>query len=143
MKKIPRILLTPGEPAGVGPDIVVKAAQLAWPAELIVVGDPELLLSSAARLHLPLALEEFDSNHITQEHKPGVLKIIPIALASQNLPGQLNLDNAQYVIQTLEVATDYCLQKKADALVTGPVHKGIINDAGIAFTGHTEFDYYT
>lgn len=135
-----RIVITPGEPAGIGPDITIKIAQQAWPVELIVVGDPELLTSRAKQLGLPLKCDLFDADKAPIAYQPGkALKIVPVSLATSCQAGQLNTHNANYVIRCLEVATDLCLQHKAHALVTGPVHKGIINDAHIKFTGHTEF----
>lgn len=136
---IPRIILTPGEPAGIGPDIILKIAQQSWAAELIVIGDPSLLIARAKQLQLPLQLEVLDLNQSADLHHPGILKIIPLKLHAPCEAGQLNPDNADYVISSLELATDYCLQHKAHALVTGPVHKAVINAAGIPFTGHTEF----
>lgn len=134
-----RILITPGEPAGIGPDITIKMAQESWSDELIVIADPELLQQRAKLLHLPLRLMDFSSNAAPQSHLPGTLKIIPHSLSVKATPGQLNAANACYLIQTLESAAALCLKKIAHAIVTGPVHKGIINQAGIAFTGHTEF----
>ncbi|MEO8401163.1 MAG: 4-hydroxythreonine-4-phosphate dehydrogenase PdxA [Gammaproteobacteria bacterium] len=136
---IQRILLTPGEPAGIGPDIIIQIAQQQWPAELIVVADPDLMQRRAKQLNLSLKLIPFDSDKEACSHTPGTLKIIPLTLKTACVAGQLNLENSAYVIQSLEIATDYCLKQIADALVTGPVHKGIINDAGIKFSGHTEF----
>jgi len=133
----PRILITPGEPAGIGPDITIKMAQKAWDAKLVVVGDPDLLTSRAKLLNLPLTLKEW--NDRTAAHQPGELSILPIALNQPVVPGILNTANAEYVINSLTLATDYCLQKKAEAWVTGPVNKSILNQAGYAFTGHTEF----
>lgn len=135
----PRILITPGEPAGIGPDIVVQLAQQAWPAELVVVTDPDMLLARAKQLRLPLQLTEISLSNSPTTHTLGVLKIIPVKLAAPCTPGKLNIANASFVIECLGLATDFCLAHKADALVTGPVQKSIINEAGIAFTGHTEF----
>lgn len=137
MRILPRIVITPGEPAGIGPDITIKVAQKSWPAELIVVGDPDLLIERAKQLKLPLKLELFDNK--STPHKSGVLKIIPAPVITTPEPGKLNKDNSRYVLNCLEIATDQCLAKNTDALVTGPIHKGIINDAGIHFSGHTEF----
>ena len=136
---IKRILITPGEPAGVGPDLTVHIAQHAWPAELIVIADPDLLLSRAKQLNLPLTLEPFDAKTPAKSHTLGTLKIIPVSLTSACHAGQLNKENAAYVIRCLELAVDRCLDHTAHALVTGPVQKSILNEAGIAFTGHTEF----
>jgi 4-hydroxythreonine-4-phosphate dehydrogenase len=130
MQRVPRILITPGEPAGIGPEITAKIAQLSWNAELICVCDPELLL--------PLPVQIIDLKNPAEIHQPGILKCIPVKLSSPCIPGKLNLDNANYVLECLKIATAICIQTGA-ALVTGPVNKSIINDAGIAFTGHTEF----
>ena len=119
---IPRIIITPGEPAGIGPDIVLQIAQETWPAELIVVCDPDLLSERANQLHLPMHLADIDFSHPAQIHKPGTLKIIPLKLKTPCMAGHLNLDNAHYVINSLERAVNYCLQHHAHALVT-PVTK--------------------
>lgn len=139
MKKIPRIFITPGEPAGIGPDVTIRIAQHAWPAELIVVADPELLQARAQQLQLPLQLIPANLQHVSLTHPAGTLKLIPVPLKTLCKVGELNPLNANYVLQCLELATDYCLQNKGDALVTGPVHKGIMNEAGVRFLGHTEY----
>jgi 4-hydroxythreonine-4-phosphate dehydrogenase len=139
VQALPRIIITPGEPAGIGPEITALIAQQSWNAELICVADPELLQARAQQIDLPLTIKTFDPNSAIEIHQPGTLKCIPVKLAAPCIPGKLNSDNALYVIECLTIATQYCLEKKANALVTGPVHKSIINDAGIPFTGHTEF----
>lgn len=135
----PRLLITLGEPAGIGPDIVVKIAQNMWESELIAVGDPDLLQSRAKLLNLPLTLQQADLSRPARRHEPGTLNIIPIALNTPCEPGVLNPLNANYVLETLKVAAKYCLNGKAQAVVTTPVHKSVINAAGIPFSGHTEF----
>jgi len=137
--QIPRLILTPGEPAGIGPDIILKIAQQPWAAELVVIGDSALFTGRARQLQLPLELTALDAKQPPDLHQPGTLKIIPLKLHTLCEAGQLNPENADYVIRSLELATDYCLQHKAHALVTGPIHKATINAAGISFTGHTEF----
>ena len=139
MSTTPRIMISPGEPAGVGPDITIKIAQYPWPAELVVVADPELLISRAKQLNLPLTLVPIDANETIAPHQPGILKILPIALNAPCEAGKINSDNSAYVIHCLELATDECLKNRAHGLVTGPVHKAAINQANIDFTGHTEF----
>ncbi len=139
MKKIARMILTPGEPAGIGPDIVIKSAQLTWNAELIVIADPALLLERAKQLNLPLTLMPFDREAPSEAQQPGFLKIISLPLNQTVKAGHLNPENSDYVIQSLTMASDLCQQKIGQAIVTGPVHKGVINEAGIPFTGHTEF----
>ena len=136
---IPRIAITPGEPAGIGPDITLRAAQRDWDAELVVIADPDLLAERAAQLNLPLTLDEFDPNAKPVKLKPGHLTILPVRLTHPATPGTLNVANAPYVIATLHQAVDGCLGHTFQAMVTGPVQKSIINEAGIPFTGHTEF----
>lgn len=134
-----RVVITPGEPAGVGPDLVIALAQQAWPAELVVCADPALLLERAALLQLPLTLREYQPDVPAQPQAEKTLAILPIKLHSKALPGQLDVNNGAYVVETLARASDGCLRGEFAALITGPVHKGIINDAGVPFTGHTEF----
>ena len=134
-----RVVITPGEPAGVGPDLVIALAQQAWPAELVVCADPALLLERAALLQLPLSLREYQPDVSAQPQAEKTLTILPIKLHSKALPGQLDVNNGAYVVDTLARACDGCLSGEFAALITGPVHKGIINDSGVPFTGHTEF----
>lgn len=135
-----RLAITPGEPAGIGPDLVVRiAATESSPAELIAFADPELLSRRAAHLGLKLEIEPFDPDEPPKPQRAGRLKVWPVALASPATPGVLDPANARYVLETLEQACTACLEGQCDALVTGPVHKGVINEAGIHFTGHTEF----
>jgi 4-hydroxythreonine-4-phosphate dehydrogenase len=134
----PVIAITPGEPAGIGPDLVVQLAQQSYPAQLVAIADPDLLIQRAKILNLALTLKEFIPNQYT-EHQPGHLFIVPETLTKPALCGILNPENADYVLRTLTTATQGCLNNSFHALVTGPVHKGIINQAGIKFSGHTEF----
>lgn len=139
MADIPRLVITPGEPAGIGPDLVIQLAQQDWPAELVVCADPQLLIDRAQRLNLPLSLLRWDAELPAQPQRAGTLTLLPIALHHPVDAGQLDVENSQYVLTTLARAADGCLAGEFDGLVTGPVHKGIINDAGITFSGHTEF----
>jgi len=134
-----RIAITPGEPAGIGPDLCVQLAQQANVSELIAVADPLLLEQRASQLNLPLTLTEFDPDSEPVSQQPGSLKILPVALKAAVSAGQLNPINAPYVLDTLRLAAEGCSSGMFSALVTGPVHKGVINDAGIPFTGHTEY----
>lgn len=140
--QIKRILITPGEPAGIGPDITILAAQRDWPVELIVVADPEMMAARAAQLNCPLQLIPITLDkhvHTSTPHQAGILKIIPVDLSSPVRPGELNVAAADYVLRTLHVAAFLCQEKQAHAIVTGPVNKQIMNQAGLPFTGHTEF----
>ena len=135
---LPRLLLTPGEPAGIGPELAVRLAQQPLAADLIACADAGLLQRAALRLGLPLQLHE-DDGRARNTRAPGTLRLLPVALAQHETPGRTDVRNARYVLETLAVASDACAAGHADALVTGPVHKGVINDAGMPFTGHTEF----
>ena len=136
---VPRIAITPGEPAGIGPDIVLQAARREWQAELVAVADPALLRERASLLGIRIALESVDLAASPQAHKPGTLRVLPVALAGACRPGELNPINAPYVVATLQQAVDGCLRRDFAAMVTAPVQKSVINDAGTPFTGHTEF----
>ncbi|HET7796844.1 MAG TPA: 4-hydroxythreonine-4-phosphate dehydrogenase PdxA [Nevskia sp.] len=132
---LPRLLLTPGEPAGIGPDLAIRIAQQPIAAQLAVIADPDLLRARAERLGLPLQLIPASP----AAHRVGTLQIHPVELAAPVNPGFLDPANAGYVLHTLRVAARACLAGEADAMVTAPVHKGVINDAGVPFSGHTEF----
>ncbi|KML65154.1 4-hydroxythreonine-4-phosphate dehydrogenase PdxA [Pectobacterium peruviense] len=135
----PRVVITPGEPAGIGPDLVIALAQQAWPVELVICADPDLLLTRALQLSMPLTLRDYQSGQPAQPQQAGSLTILPIAAPATVIAGQLNVANSAYVVETLARACDGCLNGEFAALITGPVHKGIINDAGVPFSGHTEF----
>ncbi len=135
----PRLAITPGEPAGVGPDLVIRLAQLGSDAQLVAVADPDLLTERARRLGLDLHLHVFDANAPAVKTPPGHLQVLPVPLERPVEPGRLDTGNARAVLKTLALACDGCLAHEFDALVTAPVHKAVINDAGVAFTGHTEF----
>ena len=136
---LPRLALTPGEPAGIGPDLCVQLAQQDLPAQLVAIAAPDLLRDRAHRLGLPLDLLPYTPGAPPLAQRAGSLSILPLPMARLQPPGQLDPANAPYVLATLARACDGCLAGEFDALVTGPVHKGIINDAGIPFSGHTEF----
>ncbi|WP_252145310.1 4-hydroxythreonine-4-phosphate dehydrogenase PdxA [Yokenella regensburgei] len=134
-----RVVLTPGEPAGIGPDLVVQLAQREWPMELVICADSDLLTDRAATLGLPLTLLPYQPDQPPVPQRAGTLTLLPVALHAPAEPGRLNVLNGPYVVETLARACDGSVNGEFAALITGPVHKGIINDAGIAFTGHTEF----
>ena len=136
---IPRILITPGEPAGIGPDLVLRLAQESWGAELVAVCDPQLLRARALQLGLAIALEDADLTAPPEANEAGFLTVLPVPLAAPCEPGRLDTANAGYVLATLRLAVEVCLGKQAQAMVTGPVQKSVINDAGHVFSGHTEF----
>ncbi|AFV00234.1 4-hydroxythreonine-4-phosphate dehydrogenase PdxA [Simiduia agarivorans] len=134
-----RLIVTPGEPAGIGPDVLIQAAQTARQAEWVVVASGDLLRARAASLKLPLSLYPFDPASTRRSQAPGELALIDVATAVPVQAGRLDAANAHYVLRCLDLAIDACEQGQVQALVTGAVQKSVINDAGIAFTGHTEY----
>ncbi|NOY73289.1 MAG: 4-hydroxythreonine-4-phosphate dehydrogenase PdxA [Gammaproteobacteria bacterium] len=134
-----RIAITPGEPAGIGPDLCLAVAQEQFDAQLIFVADPVLLQQRCEQLGLELTCKIFDPALAAHTQQPGELTVLPVPLQTPTVAGQLAVDNASYVLKTLSVATKLCLHQTFSALVTGPAHKGIMNEGGIPFTGHTEY----
>lgn len=120
------IVISSGEPAGIGPELCLQLLTRSWPVPLVILGDKDLFLARAQTLGL--AWEGAERIHF--QHVP---------LAKRCMPGQLDTANAAYVLEMLDLALAGCVAGEFSAMVTAPVHKGIINDAGIAFTGHTEY----
>ncbi len=135
---LPRLAITPGEPAGIGPELVAKLAATDLAADLVAIGDPDLIASAAKSAGVALDLRTWDGNAIAAR-KPGELRIVPMSLNTRATPGTLDPRNAAYVLATLARAAEGTTSGEFDAIVTAPVHKGVINDAGVPFTGHTEF----
>lgn len=133
------LALTPGEPAGIGPDLAIMLAQEPRDIDLVVIADKQLLNARAATLNLPLRIEEYVPGKSVATRAAGVLSVRPVALRTTSECGKLDCRNSPYVLETLDVAVDGCLSGDFAAMVTAPLHKGVINDAGIAFTGHTEY----
>ena len=136
---IPRIVITSGEPAGVGPDACVTLAQRDWEADLVVAADAEVLTATAAALELPLTLQRYDSSRPMKPHRAGTLQVMHIPTGGPVVPGQLDVRNAAYVIEMLDRACDGCTNGEFAAMVTAPVQKSILMDAGYRFSGHTEY----
>lgn len=139
INKLPRIALTPGEPAGIGPDLCVQLAQYDWPCQLVAIANPDLLQARAQLLGLPLHINTFNPDVPPTPHTAGSLTVLPLALAAPVHCGQIDPSNSAYVLAGIRWASQGCLDGQFDAMVTGPVHKGVINDAGYAFSGHTEY----
>jgi 4-hydroxythreonine-4-phosphate dehydrogenase len=139
INKVQRIALTPGEPAGIGPDLCIQLAQQDLPCQLIAIASPELLFQRAQQLGFSIQVKEFDSSLPPTAHKAGCLTVLPVELTEPAQCGVTNPLNSRYVLKTITKATKGCMDGLFDAMVTGPVHKGIINDAGFAFSGHTEY----
>jgi 4-hydroxythreonine-4-phosphate dehydrogenase len=136
---IPRIVITSGEPAGVGPDACVTIAQSAWDADLVVAADAGLLADTAAALGLPLSIERYESSRAARPHRAGSLQVMHIPVNCPVRAGQPDVRNAAYVIEMLNRACDGCSNGEFAAMVTAPVQKSTIMDAGFAFSGHTEY----
>lgn len=135
-----RFALTPGEPAGIGPDLSLLLAQQAQPHILIAIANRELLAERALQLGVTIELLAVSpSAWPTQAAKAGSLYVWDTPLAAPVIPGQLNPANAAYVLETLNRAGQGCVDGHFAGMITAPVHKGVINEAGIAFSGHTEF----
>ncbi|SEI37192.1 4-hydroxythreonine-4-phosphate dehydrogenase PdxA [Nitrosomonas eutropha] len=139
---IPRLVVTVGEPAGIGPDLSVQVAQQDLPYQLTVIADRNVLEQRAEKLRLPLQVLEVDSIDdlpCLPPHKAGCVHVLHVPVKNPVVTGQLDVGNAAYVLTTLQLAVAACSTRKADAIVTAPVHKGIISESGIPFSGHTEY----
>jgi 4-hydroxythreonine-4-phosphate dehydrogenase len=136
---VQRIALTPGEPAGIGIDLSIQLCQKQQHCEIVVIADPELLIQRARQLKLKLAIKLFDATKEPQIPDPCSITVLPVSLSAKVSCGQPDIANSPYVLKTISLATQGCIDSLFSAMVTGPVHKGIINDAGFSFSGHTEF----
>jgi 4-hydroxythreonine-4-phosphate dehydrogenase len=138
-ESLSRIVVTTGEPAGIGPEISLAAALVDWPFELVFAGDPGLLAERADRLGLSLRVSEWQPGGRASPHRAGRVPVLPATLARAAVPGRPDPANAGYVLATLDAAAEGCLAGRFDAMVTAPVQKSAIADAGIPFQGHTEY----
>lgn len=139
MNPLPRIAITAGEPAGVGLDLCVMLAHQSMHAQIVVIADQDALASRAAQINLSLKLTTYVPDDVREHAGDGSLTILHLPTAAPVSAGKLNPANSHYILDTLKVAMDGCLSHQFDAMVTAPIQKSTINDAGIAFTGHTEF----
>lgn len=136
---VQRLLVTAGEPAGIGPDLCLQLAGH-WPnAEIVILADQHLLAQRAQSLGLEINLTSFELGAKATESAPKQLQVWHHPLSEPVVAGQLNAANSAYVLATLDSACDACLTGQAHAMITAPVHKAVINDSGIAFSGHTEY----
>jgi len=136
---VKRLVITAGEPSGIGPDLILQLAKQQWPMQLVICSDKTLLAERAALLNEKITLLDYDPKKPAQLSQPGMLTVAHIPLRAPVQAGRLNKANAQFVLDTLTFASQGCISGEFSAVVTAPVHKGIINDAGVAFSGHTEF----
>lgn len=134
-----RLIVSTGEPAGIGPDIMLAAARQSYNADIITVGDPALFHARAKQLDLPIRIQETDLQSSHDFTEKDILRIIPVDLATTSQAGKLDSKNANYVLQVLDVCIDACMQDSVDAMVTGPIQKSVLNTAYPNFSGHTEY----
>jgi len=137
--RVARLLITPGEPAGIGPDLLLRLAQQPDASEWVVIADPAMLERRARRLGLPITLLPAELDRAPQSRPAGSLKVLAEPLGATEQAGQPDPRNAAYLLNTLRRATAACMAAQAEALVTGPVQKSSIAEGGFAFSGHTEF----
>ncbi len=140
---MPVIAVTSGEPAGIGPELCLRLAEqpgrgdaAAKIARIVVLGDRAMIAERAAMLHARVALRDWNPDSAPQA---GTLDILHLPLATMSVPGRLDPANSPYVLRLLDRALAGCQSSEFAAMVTAPVHKGVINDSGIPFTGHTEY----
>ncbi|MDC5838464.1 4-hydroxythreonine-4-phosphate dehydrogenase PdxA [Vibrio europaeus] len=136
---VKRIIVTAGEPAGIGPDLVLALSKENWSHQIVVCADKQMLAERAAQLGICVELIDYQADSEVLAQRAGTLVVDHIPVANPAVAGQLDEANGQYVLKTLERAALGCMNNEFDAIVTGPVHKGVINRAGVAFSGHTEF----
>ena len=133
---LPFLALTAGEPAGIGPDLCIALSQQALPCRLSILGDVEVLRARAAQLGITV---DFITGDTVPAHQAGALHVRHIPVAVPVTAGMLDTDNSAHVLALLDAAIEGCMNGAYHAIVTAPVHKGVINDAGFPFTGHTEY----
>ncbi|MEO7917159.1 MAG: 4-hydroxythreonine-4-phosphate dehydrogenase PdxA [Dokdonella sp.] len=136
---MPLLALTAGEPAGIGSELIARLAATSLAANLVAIGDRELIEQGARSAGVSITIRDYDPTFPRGSRDAGHLQLISIPLAAEVVPGQLDRRNADHVLAMLERAAKGAASGEFDAIVTAPVHKGVINDAGVAFTGHTEF----
>ncbi len=133
------IAFTPGEPAGIGPDLAVQLSRHTMDQAIVAIADPQLLSDRARQLDIPLKILTVQDQLPATPANPGSLYVHPVQLSKTTVAGQLDVANADYVLESIRISVQGCQSGDFAALVTGPIHKGIINDAGTPFTGHTEY----
>jgi 4-hydroxythreonine-4-phosphate dehydrogenase len=135
----PRLILTSGEPAGIGPDLCIEIASRPWACDLVVAADADMLGERSRTLQRNVALARYAPGSPRVEHRPNTLRVLHVPASAPVRAGVLDVANAPYVLKLLDTAVDGCLAGEFDAIVTAPVQKSVMNEAGIAFTGHTEY----
>ncbi|VAW62599.1 4-hydroxythreonine-4-phosphate dehydrogenase [hydrothermal vent metagenome] len=135
----PIIAITPGEPAGIGPDLAIKTAQENSACNRVYFSDPELLASRASALNIDMNINTLSSLENIPPPEKNKMNVWPVKTSATVRAGKLNVENANYVLECIRLAVESQQKKQTHALMTGPIHKGIINKAGINFSGHTEY----
>jgi 4-hydroxythreonine-4-phosphate dehydrogenase len=138
-RPLPRIAVTSGEPAGIGAELIAKLAATDIAADLVAIADPNLLTEAARATGVALDLRAYHPDETVDTRTPGTLRVCALALPQPSVPGRLDPRNAAYVLAMLARAADGAASGEFAAIVTAPVHKGVIADSGVPFTGHTEF----
>ncbi len=133
------IALTGGEPAGIGPELTIKLASQSLPCPFVVLGDIDLLKTTAKFLNVNCQFIEFDKNHPPLSHKKNKIYVHSIRLTKENTLGEPQVENVDYVLETLQTAVEFCLQEITQAIVTNPIQKSIIKKSGLPFIGQTEY----
>jgi 4-hydroxythreonine-4-phosphate dehydrogenase len=139
VNRTPRLILTSGEPAGIGPDLCLALAERDFPCDLVVAADLAALEERARLLRSRVQLRAVEAGDGAASHAAGALRVLHVPAAAAIEPGVLNAANARYVLRMLDAAVDGCTSGHFDAMVTAPVQKSVINDAGVRFRGHTEY----
>lgn len=139
MPPLPRLILTSGEPAGIGPDLCIAMASRPWPCDLVVAADQDLLRERARQLAVQVSFSPHPRGAERAQHRPGSLNVLHVPLGAAVRVGVPDPANARYVLKLLDAAAEGCLSGELDAMVTAPVQKSSINDAGVPFSGHTEY----
>jgi 4-hydroxythreonine-4-phosphate dehydrogenase len=136
---LPVIIVTSGEPAGIGPDLCIELASRAWPCALLFAVAPDLIEARARTLEREVHINCIDAALPVPPHQPGTMSVLTTRTRQPVIAGRLDVGNAGYVLELLDVALQGCLSGRFSAMVTAPVQKSVINDSGIAFSGHTEY----
>ncbi len=136
---LPRIIVTSGEPAGIGPDLCIQLAQRPWPCALAFAADRTLLEARALQLGQRVDINSYADIAQVPAHCAGTLCLLDVKTDAPVITGKLDSTNGRYVLRLLDLALESCLQGRAQAMVTAPVQKSTINECGIPFIGHTEY----
>ena len=134
-----KIVVTLGEPAGIGPDLGVLLSQKKLSKNIVFIADPLLIYQSADKLNKKIDINVMHNTSSKTYSNKNLINLLPVKLNVKNKPGMMNYKNSEYVINSIRLAANLCLEKEASAMVTGPISKSILNKAGYKISGHTEF----